>query len=72
MLIYLVVNCRFDKVHSIDSSYNLPFAVWDMMPHSGASQIHPHVHTFVDKGQYQGRLQHSNYDYVVTHNYFAW
>ena len=28
--------------------------VWDLLPHAGASQIHPHMHGFLDTDRYQG------------------
>ena len=28
--------------------------VWDLLPHAGASQIHPHIHGFLDTDRYQG------------------
>jgi hypothetical protein len=28
--------------------------IWDMLPHGGASQIHPHIHNFLDRNRYQG------------------
>lgn len=45
------------KVHSIDSSYVYPMIVWDLLPHAGASQIHPHIHMFLAKDGYQGGME---------------
>ena len=40
--------------------------VWDVMPHAGASQIHPHVAGFLGKGKYlgkMGKLNHASTSY---------
>ncbi|CAB3365786.1 Hypothetical predicted protein [Cloeon dipterum] len=44
----------FHKVHSIDSSAKYPNLIWDSLPHAGASQVHPHIHTMMDPNQYYG------------------
>jgi galactose-1-phosphate uridylyltransferase len=31
-----------------------PNLIWDNLPHAGASQVHPHVHTMMDPSQYYG------------------
>ena len=30
--------------------------VFDIMPHAGASQVHPHIQGFLGKGRYQGKM----------------
>nr|XP_022296019.1 uncharacterized protein LOC111105857 [Crassostrea virginica] len=45
------------KAYAIDRSYKYPMLIWDMLPHGGASQIHPHVHNFLDRTRYQGSVE---------------
>lgn len=45
------------KAYAIDHSYKYPMLIWDMLPHGGASQIHPHVHNFLDRTRYQGAVE---------------
>lgn len=47
--------CRLQKAYAVDHSYKYPMLIWDMLPHGGASQIHPHVHNFLDRTRYQGK-----------------
>ncbi|XP_060556471.1 uncharacterized protein LOC132717092 isoform X1 [Ruditapes philippinarum] len=67
----------FDKVYKIDSSYKYPSLIWDLLPHAGASQVHPHIHGFLDKDAYQGAMElwkKAALDYnteVPDHNYFT-
>ena len=45
--------------------------VWDIMPHAGASQVHPHIQGFIGKGRYlgkMGRLENMILDYKRTNN----
>ncbi|XP_052779894.1 uncharacterized protein LOC128217076 isoform X1 [Mya arenaria] len=44
----------FEKVNQADQNYVYPSAIWDLLPHAGASQVHPHLHSFMDKERYQG------------------
>lgn len=34
--------------------FRYPNLIWDNLPHAGASQVHPHVHTMMDPSQYYG------------------
>ncbi|WAR25349.1 hypothetical protein MAR_011053 [Mya arenaria] len=45
---------KFEKVNQADQNYVYPSAIWDLLPHAGASQVHPHLHSFMDKERYQG------------------
>ena len=45
---------RLKKAYKENHSYKYPMFVWDLLPHAGASQIHPHMHGFLDTDRYQG------------------
>lgn len=53
--IYLTCIYRVDRVYNINRLYKYPMFVWDLLPHAGASQVHPHLHGFVDTARYQGK-----------------
>ncbi|XP_045164722.2 uncharacterized protein LOC123528789 isoform X2 [Mercenaria mercenaria] len=67
----------FDQVYKLDSMHKYPSLIWDLLPHAGASQVHPHVHGFLDKDAYQGAMElwrKAALDYntdVPNHNYFT-
>ena len=45
--------------------------IWDIMPHAGASQIHPHVQGFLGNGKYlgkMGKLNHASLWYRSKNN----
>ena len=42
-------------MYSENSVYKFPAMVWDLLPHAGASQVHPHLHGFLDSNRYQGK-----------------
>jgi hypothetical protein len=46
----------FIEVNKISEKCNHPMMIWDIMPHAGASQIHPHVQGFLGKGKYLGKM----------------
>ena len=48
----------FKLVHSISSDHSHPMILWDSMPHAGASQVHPHLHAVLGKGEYLGKFLH--------------
>lgn len=45
---------RFNQVYKLEKTHKYPSMIWDLLPHAGASQVHPHVHGFIDKDAYQG------------------
>ncbi|XP_052213220.1 uncharacterized protein LOC127832084 [Dreissena polymorpha] len=47
----------FSQVHKSDPEYSLPSMVWDLFPKAGASQVHPHTHSFLDRESYQGTME---------------
>ncbi|KAK3103632.1 hypothetical protein FSP39_020641, partial [Pinctada imbricata] len=55
--------CDFCKYKLIQKAYNknpiykYPMFIWDLLPHAGASQVHPHVHAFLDTKRYQGAIE---------------
>ncbi|XP_062595639.1 uncharacterized protein LOC134256993 [Saccostrea cucullata] len=65
------------KAHAVDKSYKYPMFIWDMLPHGGASQVHPHLHNFLDQTRYQGAVE--NWRMAANlytrdfpkHNYFS-
>ncbi|XP_076103061.1 uncharacterized protein LOC143072132 [Mytilus galloprovincialis] len=66
-----------DKAYQQNSRYKYPMFVWDLLPHAGASQVHPHVHGFLDADRYQGAVENwrvgadeYNEDFP-TQNYFS-
>ena len=46
----------FRNVHKSDNAYTHPTMIFDIMPHAGASQIHPHVQGFIGKSHYLGKM----------------
>ena len=53
----------FGKVHQQDRSLVFPMMVWDSLPHSGASQIHPHMQIWLGRdyeGQFKSMLRDAN------------
>ena len=60
---------RLQKAYAIDQSYKYPMLIWDMLPHGGASQIHPHVHNFLDRTRYQGNTCNQKSRYQVDVRY---
>lgn len=46
----------FRKVHELERTNTHPMMVWDIMPHAGASQVHPHIQGFFGKGKYLGKM----------------
>ena len=48
----------FVRAHSramFDLTAQYPVMVWDIFPHAGASQVHPHMHGFLDPTHYHGK-----------------
>ena len=56
-LVGLVSCCRawYDKVHQEEPALVAPMMVWDTLGHSGASQIHPHIQTWLGR-DYEGQF----------------
>ena len=46
-----------NKVHSVESKYIYPVISWDLLPHAGASQIHPHMHVSMTDDRYYGVVE---------------
>ncbi|XP_033746374.1 uncharacterized protein LOC117331657 [Pecten maximus] len=46
-----------DKAHSQNKAFVYPMLIMDLLPHAGASQIHPHIHAFLDRDRYQGAIE---------------
>ncbi|XP_021362982.1 uncharacterized protein LOC110456517 [Mizuhopecten yessoensis] len=46
-----------DKAHQENKAFVNPMLIMDLLPHAGASQIHPHVHAFLDRDRYQGAIE---------------
>ncbi|KAH3818725.1 hypothetical protein DPMN_120450 [Dreissena polymorpha] len=51
------IESTFSQVHKSDPEYSLPSMVWDLFPKAGASQVHPHTHSFLDRESYQGTME---------------
>ena len=47
----------FRKVHQLTKSHTHPMMIWDVMPHAGASQVHPHIQGFLGKKKYMGKIK---------------
>ena len=47
----------FRKVHQLTKSHTHPMMIWDVMPHAGASQVHPHIQGFLGKKKYLGKIK---------------
>ena len=47
----------FKTTNVIDPGLTHPQFVWDATPHSGASQAHTHVSTFMGRGCYMGNME---------------
>ncbi|KAL3852112.1 hypothetical protein ACJMK2_015795 [Sinanodonta woodiana] len=47
----------FFRAHIENAEYKFPSLIWDLLPHAGASQIHPHLHVFLDRVRYQGAME---------------
>jgi len=53
----------FDRVHQEDRELMFPMMVWDSLPHSGASQVHPHMQIWLGRdyeGQFKSMLMNAN------------
>ncbi|XP_046582314.1 uncharacterized protein LOC124289725 [Haliotis rubra] len=66
----------FKVAHKRDPVAQYPQMVWDMFPHAGASQIHPHVHGFLTPHMYHGVVEAwregaEEYYRRFNHNYFT-
>ncbi|XP_067683776.1 uncharacterized protein [Haliotis asinina] len=66
----------FKVAHQRDPIAQYPQMVWDLLPHSGASQIHPHVHGFLSPHRYHGVVEAwregaEEYYRRFNHNYFT-
>lgn len=46
-----------DKAYNENPLFKYPMFVWDLLPHAGASQVHPHIHAFLDTDRYQGAIE---------------
>jgi len=47
----------FKEMHRQDPSLNFPMLVWDTFPKSGASQVHPHLQTWLGTAGYSGHFE---------------
>ena len=56
-LVGLMNCCKawYDKVHQSDPDLVAPMMVWDTLGHSGASQVHPHIQTWLGR-DYEGQF----------------
>ncbi|CAF1092813.1 unnamed protein product [Adineta ricciae] len=44
-------------VHKQSPAHRFPTLLWDSLPHGGASQVHPHIHTTVHSDHYYGQFE---------------
>ncbi|KAL8611267.1 hypothetical protein ACOMHN_013698 [Nucella lapillus] len=44
----------FKKAHKAYPAARFPTVIWDVLPKCGASQVHPHLHGFLDPERYHG------------------
>ena len=70
-LVGLMNCCRawYSAVHQSDPSLVAPMMVWDTLGHSGASQVHPHIQTWLGR-HYEGQfslLERQARDYRAHH-----
>lgn len=52
-----------------------PSILWDVLPHAGASQVHPHVHGLLGVHQYSGafeKLHAISQEYYAKHHRSYW
>ncbi|XP_076469489.1 uncharacterized protein LOC143299880 [Babylonia areolata] len=47
----------FHKAHKSFPSARFPSVIWDVLPKCGASQVHPHLHGFLDPERYHGVVE---------------
>ena len=47
---------RVSKVHEAAPKYRYGNILWDLLPKSGASQVHPHIHVTVSDDRYHGKI----------------
>ncbi|PVD24836.1 hypothetical protein C0Q70_15322 [Pomacea canaliculata] len=47
----------YRKAHSVFPQAQYPSLIWDVLPKCGASQVHPHMHGFLDSRQYHGVVE---------------
>ncbi|GFO15639.1 hypothetical protein PoB_004214400 [Plakobranchus ocellatus] len=64
------------KAHASDPSAVYPAIIWDLLPKSGSSQLHPHDQVFLSPNRYQGMVEtwrRAAQDYFVDFqsNYFS-
>lgn len=66
----------FEKAHKVYPSARFPTAIWDVLPKCGASQVHPHLHGFLDPERYHGvaeswRLGAQDYFRISGSNFYT-
>ena len=47
---------RVSKVHEAAPKYRYGNILWDLLPTSGASEVHPHIHVTVSDDRYHGKI----------------
>ena len=55
-VLHLDFDNRFTQSHSKHPEYKYPVIMWDLLPHGGASQVHPHLQLVLKSHRYPGRF----------------
>lgn len=71
-----LTNTWFHKAQSNVAGTRYPSVVWDILPKCGASQVHPHLHGFLDGERYHGvveawRLAAQDYHIHMRTNFYT-
>lgn len=48
-----------------DPKYSYPIITWDLLPHAGASQVHPHLQMLLSPDKYPGKLEYYMYNISI-------
>lgn len=71
-----LTNVWLDKAFKSEPEAMYPAIIWDLLPKSGSSQLHPHDQVFLSPNRYQGMVENwrrGGQDYYADHrsNYFT-
>ena len=47
---------RFTRSYIASPEYKYPVIMWDLLPHGGASQVHPHLQLVLKSNRYPGQF----------------
>lgn len=52
---------RYMQEYNKDPKYSYPIITWDLLPHAGASQVHPHLQMLLSPDKYPGKMEYYMY-----------